>query len=246
MKAEFKIPTELDEIALVNYQKFMRTSKGSTDNEFVCQKMIELFCGIRLRNVLEFKWSDVKELTVHFGEMFKERPKFQHRFKIQDTEFGFIPDLENISFGEFIDLSKNITDVDNWHKAMAVMYRPIIDSKGDKYSIEDYKGSNTYSEVMKFAPLGVTLGANVFFWTLRNDLLNSSLSYLKKIMNKENNLQTLAQKLNLTDSTVGIHQFMQSLMETSLSSEMSLDYQYESVLCGYLLKSKSEILRMKK
>ena len=117
-----------------------------------------------------------------FGEMFKEKPKFQHRFKIQDTEFGFIPDLENISFGEFIDLSKNITDVDNWNKAMAVMYRPIIDSKGDKYSIEDYKGSNTYSEVMKFAPLGVTLGANVFFWTLRNDLLNSSLSYLRKII----------------------------------------------------------------
>jgi hypothetical protein len=43
------------------------------------------------------------------------------------------------------------------HKAMAVMFRPIVKTKKEYYEIERYQGSNTYAEVMKSAPLNVVV-----------------------------------------------------------------------------------------
>ena len=42
-----------------------------------------------------------------------------------EVEFGFIPKLDNISLGEFVDLDSYMSDWDNMHKAMAVLYRPV-------------------------------------------------------------------------------------------------------------------------
>jgi hypothetical protein len=103
MKTEIVIPTSLSEIPLKSYQEFMRVVDKSNDEEFIGQKTIEIFCGLQMKDVVKVKWSDVKELTVHLNEIFKAKPKFQATFKIQDTEFGFIPNLEDMSFGEYID-----------------------------------------------------------------------------------------------------------------------------------------------
>jgi hypothetical protein len=246
MEAEILLPTELNEIPLKSYQQFMDTCDKSNDEEFLCQKMVQIFCGLRLRDVFNVKWSDVKDITVHFGEMFKKKPKFQHRFTLQNVEFGFITDLENMSFGEYIDLTQNINDIQNWHKAMAVMYRPITESKKDKYKIQEYNGTNTYAEVMKFAPLGVFLGAQIFFWTLTNDLLKSLLTYLQKEVKKTGIPQTLAKEHNLPNGGDGIKQYMQLLTDNFKNLEMSPDYLYRTALPGLLLKSKKEILNITK
>ena len=66
------------------------------------------------------------------------------------------------------------------------MYKPIVTRQKDKYTIEDYETSAKYDEVMKFAPLDVVFGANVFFWTLRNELLNLLPIYLEKQVKKMN------------------------------------------------------------
>ena len=41
------------------------------------------------------------------------------------VEFGFVPKLDELSFGEFIDLDKYLQDWDSMHKAMAVLFRPV-------------------------------------------------------------------------------------------------------------------------
>lgn len=38
---------------------------------------------------------------------------------------GFLPKLDEITLGEFIDVESNIGDWQNIHKAMAVLYRPV-------------------------------------------------------------------------------------------------------------------------
>ncbi len=99
--------------------------------------------------------------------------KIKKTFEIQGVKFGFINELEDISFGEYIDLESNIIDVQSFHKAMAVMYRPITSQKGDKYTIEKYSGTANYADLMKYAPLDVVLPASVFFWSLGNELLTA-------------------------------------------------------------------------
>ena len=212
MKLEISIPTELKEIKLSQYQAFLKIAKDNDDAEFLNQKMVQTFCNIDLKDVAEIKYKDVLEITASIGRMFNvQSHKFINRFKLGGVEFGFIPDLDDMTFGEYTDLDSYIGDWDNMHKAMAVLFRP-IKRKGlnNTYEIEKYNGSITYSEVMKHAPLDAVFGANVFFYNLGNDLLKSTMTYLEN--NKE--MQTILQQHNLESGGAGIAQSMLSLKET--------------------------------
>jgi len=212
MKLEISIPTELKEIKLAQYQAFLKIAKDNEDEEFLNQKMVQTFCNIDLKDVAEIRFKDVLEITASLGKMFNvQSHRFINRFKLGGVEFGFIPDLEEMSFGEYTDLDTYIGDWENMHKAMAVLFRPIT-KKGlnNTYEIEKYNGSITYSDVMKHAPLDVVFGANVFFYNLGNELLKSSMIYLEN--NKE--IQIFLQQHNSEKDGDGIVQSMLLLKET--------------------------------
>jgi len=226
MKLEINVPSSLSEIPLKHYQDFLKVQADSNDEEFVAQKMIEIFCGISLKDVVKMKLTSLNELIAHFTKLFSEKPKFQNRFKITseegELEFGFIPELEQISFGEYVDLESHLTNWESYHKAMAVMYRPIIKTRKDKYDVLPYEPNKDFQELMKFAPLDVVIASSVFFWNLGNELLQATLSYLENEMKKNKNLTTTFQKqLNLQNDGDGINQYMQSLKET-LQDSMKL------------------------
>jgi hypothetical protein len=181
----------------------------------LAEKMIQIFCGIELKEIVNIKFTEVQKLVEHFNKLFSETPKFTPTFKIQNVEFGFIPDLQNISFGEYVDLEENLKSWETYHKAMAVMYRPIKLKVKDGYEIMEYKGTAEFAELMKFAPLGVTLSSSVFFWNLGSELLQSTIHYLEQeIMKNPKVLATLAKQHNFQNNGVGINQFMHSLQET--------------------------------
>lgn len=218
MEVQIKVPSTLNEIPLKHYQDFLSVQKNSSDEEFVAQKMVEIFCGIRLAEVAKIKLTSLNELIAHFTKLFEQTPKFTPTFKIGEIEFGFIPELEEITFGEYVDLDSHLQSWDNFHKAMAVLYRPIKTRKGEKYDIKEYDPNADMQELMRFAPLDVCISASLFFWTLESELLQATLNYLEKQMKKDKSLsQTLAKQLNLAKDGDGISRFMQSLKETSLS-----------------------------
>jgi hypothetical protein len=226
MKLEINVPSSLSEIPLKHYQDFIKVQADSNDEEFVAQKMIEIFCGIPLQDVAKMKLTSLNELITHFTNLFSEQPKFQNRFKIKadegELEFGFIPELEEISFGEYVDLESHLSNWNSYHKAMAVMYRPIVKTRKDKYDVLPYVPNKDFQELMKFAPLDVVLASSVFFWNLGNELLQATLNYLEKEMKKNKKLSaTLAKQLNLENDGDGINQYMDSLRET-LQSSMTL------------------------
>jgi len=243
MKATILVPTDINEITLGSYQKFINTANKSNDNEFLAQKMVEIFCGIRLRDVLEISLADVNSITAHLTDVFNNKPKFQNRFTIETPnkkiEFGFIPSLEDLSFGEYIDLEHNLKDIKDFNKAMAVLYRPIVETQGDRYSIEKYEGTANYAEVMKSAPLGIALAAKVFFYNLTNDLLNSSLTYLKQMKNKTKE-QTSRKGDNSISNGDSIIQFTQLLKETLDDLKKLQSCPYSSALRGLPLKNKKQ------
>ena len=213
MKLELIIPESLNEVPLLHYQQFVDDVKGSEDEDYIGQRLVERFCGIELKEIVKIKQKDILNLTNHFNTLFKAKNKFKTRFKIHNVEFGFITDLENITRGEYIDLEKYLQDVNTLHKAMAVMYRPIVKEKGDKYEIEPYQSALNYSEVMQYAPLSIVLAAQVFFWSLGQQLLKAIPTFLETEMKKMSKKQqaTLVEQLNLQNSGDGIQAYMNSL-----------------------------------
>jgi len=210
MKLELTIPTQLSEIKLAQYQAFLKIAETNEDSEFLHQKMVQYFCGVDLRDIANIKHKQVMEITASINEMFKVSHKLIPRFKMGGVEFGFIPNLEEMTQGEFVDLDTYISDWQEMHKAMAVLFRPITKKVNDKYQIEDYNGSITYSEVMKHAPIDVVLGATVFFYHLGNELMTSTLTYLEE----NPRIQSLMNKHNLENGGDGIALSMLSLRET--------------------------------
>lgn len=210
MKLELNIPTHLGEIKLAQYQRFLKIAESNEDSEFLHQKMVQYFCGVDLKDIANIKHKDVKEITSSIAKMFEIKHPFIPRFKMGGVEFGFIPNLDEMTQGEYMDLDTYITDWQEMHKAMAVLFRPIKNKVQDKYSIEDYNGSITYSEVMRHAPLDVVLGAVVFFYHLGNELLRSTLTYLEE----NPQMKDLMSKHNSENGGDGIHQSMLLLKET--------------------------------
>ena len=212
MEFKISIPTEISEIKLSQYQKFLKVAKDNEETEFINQKMVQIFCGIELKSVSEIRYKEVVEITNSIGKMFDvSSHKFVQRFKMGGVEFGFIPNLEDISFGEYTDLDTYITDWEQMHKAMAVLYRPIKkEGLNGTYEIEKYNGSITYSDVMLHAPLNVVLGANVFFYNLGNELLHSTMTYLEG----QKEVMTILQEHSSQEDGAGIVQSMLSLKET--------------------------------
>ena len=184
MKLEIEVPTTLEEITLGQYQKFLITKEGSNDEEFVAQKMIEIFCNIQLKEIAKMKLTSINELIAHFTKIFDVTPKFQPTFFIGSQEFGFITSLEDITFGEYVDLENNLQDWDTYHNALAVMYRPITLKFKNQYKIADYEPNEEMQNLMKFAPVTIAIASSVFFWNLGSDLLNATTSYLEQQMLK--------------------------------------------------------------
>lgn len=176
MKIKLNIPEKLSEMTLGQYQDWLKVSEGKELDTFLQQKIIEIFCGIKLKEVMQIKASDIDRLVTDISNIFKEEPKFIDRFDYAGKEFGFIPKLDDISFGEYVDLDTYLQDWQLMHKAMAVLFRPITLKRKDKYLIEDYESAEKYD--LKCMPLNVVFGSLVFFYHLRNELEKHILNFL--------------------------------------------------------------------
>ncbi len=210
MKLELTIPTDLSEIKLSQYQKFIKIAKNNEDSEFLRQKMVQIFCNIDLKDVATIRYKEVNEITTKMFSEFTKTHELIRTFKLNGVEFGFIPNLDDLKTGEYVDLDTYLMDWDEMNKAMAVLYRPVKEKQGDKYIIQDYVGSTKYADIMKDMPLNVALGAYVFFYHLGKDLLISTLNFLEENPQVQNTLN----KHNLGKDGAGTPHFMPSLKET--------------------------------
>ena len=215
MRAEIYVPDTLSEITLGQYQKYLKIQESNKDDNFLAMKMIEIFCGLRNETIMAMKANSIKDITMILTDMFNEKPPLVKHFKLKDKEYGFIPKLDDMSFGEYIDLDSFIGDFENMHKAMNVLYRPVKQKFKNKYIIEDYDSKDP--EVLKDMPMDAVLSSILFFYNLGMDLSKAMLSYLNQ--NKEMDLtQYLTSELNGD----GINQFSHSLKEILDDLKISL------------------------
>jgi hypothetical protein len=149
------------------------------DEEFLTHKMLEIFCGVPLAQLPNVKFKSLAGVVNRLNGMFNEKPSLKQKFTIGKQTFGFVPNLEDITFGEYVDLDNYMSSTADLHKTMAVLYRPVTNELGKRYDIEPYESAERYCETMKQAPMDVVLGATLFFYRLGNDLLNATTRSLE-------------------------------------------------------------------
>lgn len=174
-----KVPSSLDEITLEAYQEYEQIKEPTNKD------LIRIFLGLPQSVIDKLPYKEVERVVQIVGQMFNEEQRLQATFKMDGVEYGFIPDLDGMTTGEYNDLVKYSSDIQKMERFMAVLYRPITHKKKGKYLIEDYEGSAKYMEVMKQAPLSVVMGAMVFFLNLANELLIAIPSYLRTEAEKQ-------------------------------------------------------------
>jgi hypothetical protein len=217
MKAEITIAENLNELTLTQYSEFIKIEEPTNID------ILSSFLDISKDDVYRIKEKDIESLTSGLNDLFKKDHVFVDRFKLNGVIYGFIPKLDDITYGENKDLTAYL-NWDSMHKAMAVMYRPIKQSQGGKYIIEDYEGSSKYSEEMREAPLGVVFGAMVFFWSLTSELLRAIPSYLERELKTQ---QTQSQVSEENGEV--IKKYIVSLRETLEDLTKLQDYRYTNV-----------------
>ena len=173
MIEDFKIniPSSLREIRLsqwMKYSKILEANKDAENDEFLNKKAIEIFCGVEFKDIDKIPFNSFDSIVAHLSNIMSVKPKLVQKFRLIGTddvevEFGFVPDLDKMSYGEYKDLETYIFDEQNLHRAMAVLYRPIKYKKGDRYLIHDYDGTDYLKEVMRDTPLDAVFSARVFF-----------------------------------------------------------------------------------
>jgi len=214
---ELEVPTTLNDITLGQYQKYIKVvDENEGADEFLNKKLIEIFCNITLRDVEQIPMVEAEKVISILGKAFEEQPELIRHFKLLDVEMGFIPKLDDISLGEYIDLENSISDWQQMHKAMAVLFRPVNFKSKDKYTIAPYSPNEDIQNLIKEMPLDVVMGAMVFFYDLGKELSIATLNYMEKEMEKSP--QTSPLKETLAQSGVGISQFTHLLKEMSSNS----------------------------
>ena len=216
MNINIEIPTKLSDITLGQYKRFLNIQKQTEESHFLNAKAIEIFCDIELKNVMRLKMSDFDKITNKINLLFEQKPKLVQRFKIDSVEYGFHPQLDELTLGEYIDVDTYIADWENMEKTMNVLYRPIENKLKDRYSIKEYN-VDTSANLLAM-PMDAVLSSIFFLWNLGLELSQTMMNYLE-----EGETEALTQYLNSQESGDGINQFLDSLTETLHDLKISLN-----------------------
>lgn len=197
-KLELIVPTELDDITVDQYSRYFTLVKGQENkeeiSEFVRMNIVTIFCGVPMDFVREqMIYQDIIEISnLVLGLLYKldayvsAQPKPKPIIEHSGVEFGFMPEFDRMSGGEFADLSEYIKDLSNLNRIAAILYRPIEKKSFNKalnvlqYDVVEYNGTGEYANLMKHFPAKEALAAYFFVYSSYLILISHSLLFSKE------------------------------------------------------------------
>ena len=184
MKKELKIevPTHWSAVTLKDYlalRKDMVTYKDNDEAMFAC--LLHHLCHFPLEYLqqldIDTYISIKKDVTKFFSNVDVPLQRF---IEINGVQYGFEPNLSNMAYGAYVDISKyeNVGIDDKWAEIMSILYRPVTKTSGALYDIEPYNG-RIDGNLFLNTGMDVNFGTLFFFNNLQKDLLNYTLKSLK-------------------------------------------------------------------
>ena len=230
-KLKINIPESARDISLSQYQEFLRGyDKIKGDQTALNKLIISAFCELDSSIIDNLTGNQVYDIINRLDPIIQQESfELIREFDMGGISFGFVPDLENATFGEWADIDTYLKTSDDYHRLMAILYRPIIVKKndkklnGNKYRVAEYTTTKEYAEAMKLMPMDIALGALHFFSDLGIELLKAIPSYL------ENQMATRTFQRHLVDSHRngdGIDVTINYLTETLQKYKQSVNSMY--------------------
>ena len=183
---QYKLISSWEDVTLEKWLELIDLETGSKSNEAI--ETITALSNIPKQLVKELGIQDVAVIMGRIAKLQAEQNSSLKRIiEVEDKEYGFMPDLNSITLGEYADIETFIKDgIENsLPELMAVLYRPIVEKKNDVYTIEAYDGNITIrTEEMKKMSAEQVQSALVFFWSLGNELSKILPLYLMERLNK--------------------------------------------------------------
>jgi hypothetical protein len=179
---EITVPKDYSAISLKKYLKMHEDLKTYKDDDEATDATIFYhLCGLdpmTLKKIDTDTYYKIREQLISF--LGKTDFPLKRTIKIGDKEYGFEPNLGEMAYGAYVDISKYDTiDIDkNWSKIMSILYRPVTKKIGALYSIEKYEGYID-EELFNDVSMDVHFGAYFFFINLSMELATDILSSLK-------------------------------------------------------------------
>ena len=186
------LPENQSEITLEQYQRYVKLlERTDLDIYNFNRRKLEIFTPLTFKDTENVTQVDFEFCLNQIDKALNEEHEFKNRFTLGNVEFGFIPNLDEMTTAEYVDLNKYTNTADTLHYLMAILFRPIInkDSFGN-YEIQNYQGTKEYFELMKKTPLSIANGSLFFFINLSTELQNYILRYTKEVQKKAGLLPT--------------------------------------------------------
>ena len=169
---EFKLISSWEDVTLEKWLQLIDFETGSKTEE--AEETIAALSNIPKQLVKELALSDVAVIMSRIAELQqKQDTKLKRIIEIDGIEYGFMPDLDSISLGQYADLETFIKNgiEKNLPEIMAVLYAPIKEKKNDIYIVDAYDGNiRLRTEEMKKMSAQQVQSALVFFYTLGKEL----------------------------------------------------------------------------
>ena len=171
---ELRLPHKWSDLTLGELQVIM-TSENQIERLSVCTGKSE----DKLRAMPQ---KLIQAATEHIDKLLtQETARHEKVIEIDGKRFGFIPNWDDFTAGEWIDMENHLEDFwKNAHKITALLYREVTYELGEKYEVKKYTAKEDASI---FEEMGADLisGMLLFFWTSRNQLLHDMKSSLLEV-----------------------------------------------------------------
>ena len=169
---EFKLISSWKDVTLEKWLQLIDFETGSKTEE--AEETIAALSNIPKQLVKELALSDVAVIMSKIAELQqKQDTNLKKIIEIEGVEYGFMPDLDSISLGQYADLETFIKNGVEKHlpEIMAVLYAPIKEKKNDIYIVDAYDGNiRLRAEEMKKMSAQQVQSALVFFYTFGKEL----------------------------------------------------------------------------
>ena len=169
---EFKLINSWEDVTLEKWLQLIDLQTGSKTEE--ATETIAALSNIPKQLVKELALSDVAVIMNKIATLQqKQGTKLKRIIEIDGVEYGFHPDLDSITLGEYADIETFIKGgiEKNLPELMAVLYRPIKEKKNDIYIIDAYDGDiRLRTEEMKKMSAQQVQNALRFFFVLGKEL----------------------------------------------------------------------------
>ncbi len=189
---ELRLPHRWSDLSLGELQVMM-TSENQLERISICT-------GQSVDKLRTMPQKLIEAAGAHLDQlMTQETARFEKVVEMDGKRFGFVPDWDAFTAGEWIDLENYLEDFwKNAHKVMSVLFREVTYELGEKYEVKKYTAKEDAS-IFEEMPADLVSGTLLFFWTTRNELLHDMKSSLLEVA--EAAIQSAKSGAGITSST---------------------------------------------